>query len=138
MLVTMALDALPAQVAALEKAGEDVSRYVWAFFDGRVSPGRNVALMHLREQGASPEVAAQRLDAGIKEARSKGSIFALGLMLPSERVIRFLTDLGGNRESLAPIERWIADVVPPGAIRAAVITGPTMQLLHALPRGQAH
>lgn len=133
MLVRMALDALPAQVAALDRAGEDIARYVWAFFDGRVPPGRNVALMTVREQGASPEQAARRLDVAIRDARSKGSIFALGLILPSGRLLRLLTDLGGNREGLASIEAWLADPVPPGAVRVTVIAGSTMQLVHVVP-----
>jgi len=128
MLLEMALNALPRHLAELRSCGAVMEDFVWAFFDGRVMPGRRVATMQLRARGLAEERAARDVDAAIKQARAKGSVFALGMMLTTQEFLSLLRQLAGDESSLASFRAWLDEPIEQGWFRIAVISGATTQL----------
>lgn len=138
MLLSMALDALPAQLRVLRSAKAELGDYVWAFFDGRVVPGRALAFAQLVERGVERDVARRRVEDAIKRARAQGSVFSLGVMTTRDGFPSLLAELAGDRAGVEAIRAWTAEAVKPGWFRLAVVAGAATQLqlvrLDSLPR----
>jgi hypothetical protein len=127
-LLEMALAALPEQLAVLRKCRAANEDYVWAFFDGRVIPGRRLAMIQLCGAGATPQRAATQVDRAIKDARAQGKLFALGVMATTEEFPRLLRSLAGDEIGVGTIAAWLAAPLPPRWFRVAAISGPATQV----------
>lgn len=128
MLLDMALDALPEQLAVLRKCRATNEDYVWAFFDGRVVPGRRLAIIQLCIAGMPQERAVRQIDKAIKEAKERGKLFALGVMATTEEFPGLLRRLAGDETGVGTIAAWLAEPVPPRWFRVAAISGSATQI----------
>ncbi len=126
LLIDMAVDGLRTHVRdALDSGGAD--DYVWAFFDGRVVPGRSVAMQQLLVSGMPANVAHARIDDGVKAARSAGKIFAIGVMTTRSGFVGLLQSLSAGGPGVASIEMWLREPLPDRHFRMAIVAGNTTQ-----------
>ena len=121
LLLEMALEGLPTHVAALVESGESLGEYVWAYFDGRVRPGRTFAVMHLQNGGASLEQATRQVDAGIKNTRASGGIFAFGVMTTARGRHARVGDSGAGLRVVALLRAHVLRRIRGELLRAARI-----------------
>lgn len=128
MLLTTALEALPAQLAVLRRARASLDDYVWAFFDGRVNPGRRLAVQQTVARGATPAQAIARVDAAIKDARARGLVFSLGVLETTADFPELLRRLGGDAHGVGAIASWLGEPVATGFFRLVVVSGSKTQI----------
>lgn len=121
------MEALPPQLDELVAGGEDLSDHVFAYFDGRVRPGRAIAVSHLQSQGATLEQATRQIDTGIKETRARGSVFAFGVMTTRRGILDMLRQLGGGA-GMEAIAQWVSTPAAENTFRILVVAGEAMQL----------
>lgn len=128
MLVETGLQALPRQLRLLRRDGGSPSEYVGVFLDGRVAPGRTLAISEARKHGITLAEAIARVEAAIRAARKQGRIFALGLMLSPEECLDLFRRIGGQQKGVDEVAAWLREPLTDRLFRLAIVAGSATQL----------
>lgn len=126
-LLHAAVTALGDQLIALGPAASGAD-LLWAFFDGRVAPGRRLAVEQLCARGVSVAQATKQVDAAAKAARATGQVFAVGVLASGDELVSLLRRLAGDAVGVANVSAWIKEDVPKGWFRLVIVVGSTTQL----------
>ena len=128
ILFDMALKHVDEPLAVLVESGADVDDHVWVYFDGRAPPGRDLAIKHLMDRGATLEQATQKVHATIKSEREAGNVFAFGIMTTRAGFLALLGHLGGGGPGIAELETWLGAPAPEKQLRVVIIAGSQIQM----------
>ncbi len=120
----MALDKLQGSLA-----GEpNIGGRVFAFFNGEVAPGINVAAANLqRESGISQAQARLAVGELVNQARASGETFAVGVVIPESDLLALLGSVISSQDTdpLADVRVWLQNPRPTNYVRLMIIDRPT-------------